>query len=183
MKKLDFYIIRELVIPFLIGTFSVVLMFQCNTYIALAKLYNLDNIPKKAVFQFILDQTPSYLNMTLPVGMSLAASLAMSRLARESELTAFRAAGARILRVIAPIAAFGCVVAVGNFYLVEMVIPPATKAANRIGYQVGILGMAPNMKTNAILNLRQYAASFGLVERSGRRPAHQKDLAYRATRA
>jgi lipopolysaccharide export system permease protein len=167
LKKLDIYIIRELIVPFLIGTFSVVLMFQANPYIALAKLYNLENIPKTAVFQFILDQTPQYLNMTLPVGMSLASSLAMSRLARESELTAIRAAGARILRVIAPIVAFGFVVSIGNYFLVEKVIPNSTKAANRIGYQVGILGLAPNLKTNALINLREYAASFGLVERVG----------------
>lgn len=167
MKKLDIYIVRELIIPFLIGTLSVVLMFQANTYIALAKLYNLDNIPKKAVFQFILDQTPTYLNMTLPVGMSLASSLAISRLARESELTAMRVAGARILRVILPIVVFGIFVSIGNFYLVEKVIPNSTKAANRIGIQIGIMGLAPNLKTNAIINLRQYAASFGLVERNG----------------
>ncbi|MDR3687827.1 MAG: LptF/LptG family permease [Fimbriimonas sp.] len=167
MKKLDIYIVRELIVPFLIGTLSVVLMFQANTYIALAKMYNLENIPTKAVFQFILDQTPTYLNMTLPVGMSLAASLAISRLARESELTAMRAAGTKILRVILPIVVFGCFVAIGNFYLVEKVLPNATKAANRIGMEIGILGLQPNMKTNAIINLRQYAASFGLVERNG----------------
>lgn len=167
MRKLDIYIIKELIVPFLIGTFSVVLMFQANTYIALAKLYNLDNIPKKAVFQFILDQTPSYLNMTLPVGMALASSLAISRLARESELTAFRAAGAKIMRVIAPIVVFGCFVSLANFYLVERIIPPATKAANRIGYTLGILGMAPNVKTNAFLTLRQYAANFEFVEHDG----------------
>jgi lipopolysaccharide export system permease protein len=167
MKKLDVYMIRELIVPFLIGTFAVVLMFQANEYIALAKLFNLDNIPKKAVFQFILYLTPSYMNLTLPVGMALASSLAMSRIARESELTAFRAAGARVMRVIAPIAAFGVLVSIGNFYLVERVIPQATKAANRIGYTIGVLGMAPNVKTNAFLTLRQYAANFEFVERAG----------------
>ena len=142
-------------------------MFQANTYIYLAKTFNLDNLPKRAVLQFILDQTPGYLNMTLPVGMSLASSLAISRLARESEMTAFRSAGAKILRVIAPIMVFGFFVSIGNYLLVEKVIPPATKAANRLGVEIGILGMAPNMKTNTIINLRQYTASFGLVERQG----------------
>jgi len=167
LKKLDVYIVRELIVPFLIGTFSVVLMFQANTYIYLAKTFNLDNLPHRAVFQYILDMTPGYLNMTLPVGMSLASSLAISRLARESEMTAFRSAGARILRVIAPIVAFGILVSIGNFLLVERVIPPATRAANRLAVEIGILGMAPNMKTNTIINLRQYTASFGLVERRG----------------
>ena len=167
MKRLDTYVIRELIVPFLIGTLSVVLMFQANTYIGIAKTFNLNNIPTKAIFQFILYQTPSYLNMTLPVGMALASSLAISRLARESELTALRAAGARILRVIAPIIAFSCLVAIGNFFLVERVIPSASKEANRILYTIGVLGMAPNVKTNAFMNLRQYAANFESVEKVG----------------
>jgi lipopolysaccharide export system permease protein len=51
--------------------------------------------------------------------------------------------------------------------LVEKVIPPATKAANRIGYTIGVLGMAPNVKTNAFLTLKQFAANFEYVEKDG----------------
>ena len=167
MKKLDIYLIRELIVPFLIGTVAVVLMFQANTYMRVAKTLNLENVPIKAILQLIFFETPLYLNMTLPVGMALASSLAISRLARESELTAFRAAGAKILRIIAPIIAFGCLVSVGNFYLGEKVIPPASQQANQIGYTIGILGLAPNVKTNAFLNLRQYAANFEVVEKAG----------------
>src|SRR5271155_2939714 len=103
MKRLDVYLIREMVVPFLIGTVSVVLMFQANTYMALARELQLNNVPFSAVIQVLYFKTPFFLSMTLPLGMALASSLAMSRIARESELTAFRAAGARILRVLAPI--------------------------------------------------------------------------------
>jgi len=173
VKKLDSYLVREMIVPFLIGTIAVVLMFQANTYIFLAKTLNLENVPAKAVFQYILYQTPTYLNMTLAVGMSLGSSLAISRIARESELTAIRAAGVRILRALAPIVLFGCVVGVGNYYLAERIMPPATKKATQLGFQIGATGMTPNLKANAIVSLQNYTVMVGTIRRKG---AHEMDL-------
>ncbi len=168
MKKLDQYILKELFVPFLIGTFIVVLMFQVNIYIALAKTLNTDSIPFSAILQVILYKTPEFMRDTLPVGMALATSLAMSRLARESELTAIRTAGARILRVIAPMAIFGVVVAIANFYIVEKVVPRTSKTANRIAAQAAILGFgAQTFQANKVISLKQYTASFGTVQRKG----------------
>lgn len=167
MKKLDAYLVREMIVPFLIGTVAVVLMFQINTYMAIAKTLNMDNVPFKAVLQVILYQTPGYLKMTLPVGTSMAAALAMTRLARESELTAMRAAGVKILRVVLPVALFGLAVAGLNFWLVERVVPPATKKADLIATEAGILGFSKStFKTNALLELGHFTASFGAVQRT-----------------
>lgn len=75
MKTLDRYIIRELIVPFLIGTVAVVLMFQANTLIYMMKTYSVSNVPPLALAQIILYKTPDFLRMTLPVGMALASSL------------------------------------------------------------------------------------------------------------
>ena len=66
MKTLDRYIYRELVVPFLIGTIAVVLMFQANMLIYLFKNFSLSNVPTLAVLDMILYKTPYFLNMTLP---------------------------------------------------------------------------------------------------------------------
>lgn len=167
MKRLDRYLYREMLVPFLIGTIAVVLMFQANTLIALMKAFSLQNVPPLAIAQFILYKTPSFLNMTLPVGMALASSLAISRLARESELTAMRTAGISIARVILPIGWMGLLVAIGNFYLVESVMPGSERASRKLLEQVGIMAVVPEFKSNVVVNLRSYTASFGSVERSG----------------
>jgi lipopolysaccharide export system permease protein len=167
VKKLDTYLYREMVVPFLIGTLAVVMMFQINTYMALAKTLNLENVPFEAVLQYILYKTPEFLQMTLPVGMSLAASLAITRLARESELTAMRAAGIPILRVIRPVALFGLAVSALNFYDVEYVMPKATGKANTLAYEAGILGMSKqSFKANSLIELDHQAAYFGAVTRT-----------------
>ena len=167
MRKLDQYLIQEMFVPFLIGTVAVVLMFQANTYIYLGKTFNLENVPTQAVLQFILYQTPSYVNMTLAVGMALGSSLAMSRIARESELTAMRAAGTRILRTLLPFLFVGVLVGLGNYYVAERIMPKATKKANEIGYRVGIVGMASSLKENAIVPLQNQTVMVGLVRKKG----------------
>lgn len=165
MKKLDLYVIRELFVPFLIGTIAVVLMFQANLLIFQLKTFSLTAIPVEATMLLILYKTPQFLNMTLPVGMSLAASLAMSRLSRESELTAMRGAGASILRVVAPCVAFGMLVGIGNYLIAEKVMPPAEAKWRQVATQAALLGAAPDFKSNVVVNLRNYTASFGAVQR------------------
>jgi lipopolysaccharide export system permease protein len=165
MKKLDRYVLRELMVPFLIGTLAVVLMFQANLLIYLFKTFSLTSVPIAAIAKLILYKTPYFLNMTLPVGMALATSLAMSRLTRESELTAMRAAGTSILRVMWPISLFGIVIGIGNFYLAEKVMPNAEVQATKLNSQLVVMGSTPEFKANLFIPLGEYMANFGSVRR------------------
>lgn len=165
IKILDRYIIRELVVPFLIGTVAVVLMFQANLLIFLMKTYSVANIPALALAQMVWYKTPDFLRQTLPVGMALASSLAISRLARESELTAMRSGGAPIRRILWPIAWFGLVVAISNFMLTEKLYPIAEKRFNEVSQQAFILGTSPTYKADVLIRLNKSVAYFASVER------------------
>jgi lipopolysaccharide export system permease protein len=154
-----------MLVPAITGTFVVVMMFQANAYIYLAKNFNVENIPLAARFQWIMFQTPSYMEMTLPVGTSLAAALCMTRLTRESELTALRAAGTRILRVIFPVFMFGAAIGIANFYIVDRVVPIASRKASELERKNANLGAIALMKSNSFLELGQFAASLGTVSK------------------
>lgn len=158
--------LRELMVPFLIGTLAVVLMFQANLVIYILKNQPPQAVPLAALAQIVMYKTPGFLNMTLPVGMSLAASLAMSRLVRESELTAMRSAGAPILRVIFPVAFFGILVGVANFMVVERLVPPAEKLARELMTKTALMGAIPEFKSNVMFNVGNYTGSFGTVSRN-----------------
>lgn len=175
---MDRYIIRELLIPFFMGTFIVVLMFQINTYMFLAKEYNLENIEFSAVLQYVFLRTPEFLKMTLPVGTSVGTALALTRLARESELTAMRAAGVGILRIVLPVAVFGLVVSGANYFVVEKLVPISTQRANDVLRQVGAIGInASSIKSNALIELGKYTASIGYAYREGKDKLSIKDIA------
>lgn len=159
--------LKELTVPFLIGTLSVVLMFAVNLLMAIQKNFDLAAVPPAAVAQYILFKTPGFLEMTFPVGMALAASLATSRLARESELTAMRSAGASIMRFVRPIILFGCVVAVASYANVEYVMPRAEKKAVNLERKIGTLVTAPSLSQNAYIRLSRFQVSIGQVQRIG----------------
>ena len=165
MRRIDRYLAKEMVVPFIIGTLSVVLMFQANTLIALYKDLNMNNVPAVAVAQFILFKTPSFLQMTIPVGTALAASLTMTRLARDSELTAMRAAGISIWRVIMPVLVAGMAMAGVNFYVTEYIMPRAESSARRLGQDVGLMALSPPFKANVVVELKTFIATFGTVSR------------------
>ena len=163
MKIIDRYLISELIVPFLIGTIAVVLMFLANMLIFEFRNISIQHVPFLAIMQILLYKAPSFLNLTLPVGMSLAASLSYARLARESELTAMRVAGVSIVRTVVPVAAFGLMVAVGNFLLTEKVMPKAEKAYRNVANKVGVLATIPSFSSNAMVKLRNYTMSIGSV--------------------
>ncbi|KAA0238892.1 MAG: YjgP/YjgQ family permease [Armatimonadetes bacterium] len=167
VKKLDRYVLRELLVPFLIGTVAVVLMFQANLLIFQFKNVSAAAFPLSATLKLVLLRTPQFLNLTLPVGISLAASLAISRLARDAEINAVRSAGTPILRLVLPVVAFGVLVAIGNFYLAERVMPTSEREARRLMVDMTLTGGVPEFKNNVLIRLRNYSASFGSVSRAG----------------
>lgn len=167
MKVLDRYIARELIIPFLIGTVAVTLMFDANLLIAYQKTLDLTAVPTLALVQYLIYRTPGFLNQTLPVGMALAGSLAISRLVRESELTAMRSAGVSILRVLRPVAIFGVVVAVGNFYIADHVMPLAERHAGELERTIGILVSSPTFTQNTYVQLDKFQAHIDSIQSVG----------------
>jgi len=165
--RLDRYVFREMVIPFLAGCLLLTLLFQANSYIYIAKQYNLQNVPLAAQFQYIMYLTPSFLEMVLPAGISLAAALAMTRLTRESEITALRAAGTRVTRIVFPVFVIGVLVSIANFYVVEHLMPIATRKATKLLIQQSRIGEMAVLRTDALITIDKYAASLGTVIKQG----------------
>src|SRR5688500_14946527 len=168
MRVLDRYILKELAAPLLIGTVSVVLMFLANTLISYAQEVFSREIPIVSVLQYLLLKVPQTLNMTLPVGVTLAGSLAVSRLIRESELTAMRAAGISIKRILLPFLFVGLLVSLLSFYLAEYVTPKTEAKANETMRKIFASAEAVELRSNVLLKLNngEYHASIGTVRKN-----------------
>lgn len=165
MKLLDRYVLRELLVPFFIGAVTLLLMFQANTLIAFMKQYASQNVPTLAIVQLLIYKSPEFLKYTLPSTMALASSLAMSRLARESELTAMRSAGASIRRVVIPIGVFGAFIAIANFYVIDKVQPMAETKFKEVVNKAVMLGTAPVFVQNIFFRAGRMNVFFGSAQR------------------
>lgn len=127
MRLLDRYILAEMVLPFLTGVFAVIMMLVGNTLFALVDLILKNNIPILMVSRLVVFNIPTLVVLTLPVGVALAAALAVNRIARDSEATAIRMAGVPLVRIFAPIFAVGLAASVFSFWLGERVVPAANR--------------------------------------------------------
>lgn len=165
MKKLDAYVLKELSVPLVIGTIIFAMLFVANDMIAIYKTFNVDAVPFIAIVQLLLFKFPFWLNITLPIGTALGVSLAISRMGRESEITAMRASGISVARVFRPLILAGLIMAGLNFYVVEKVVPAASKSYRKLVNEVGLLAAMPQFRSNVNLNLGRYSAMFGSVSR------------------
>src|SRR5437762_8095893 len=123
MKRLDRYMIREMVVPFLIGQGAVVLMLTGTVLYNNANVFISYRVPAIGVAKIALYFMPYLINLTMPVAMAVAASLTVSRLSRDSEVTAMRAAGISLKRIFLPIFVAGIALSALDFYFGEKVVP------------------------------------------------------------
>ena len=176
MKRIDRYLLKEMVVPMLVGTVVIALLFMANEFISIFKSFEATRLPFAAVIQMVFLRMPYWLSLTLPSGTAIGVALAVSRLARESEITAMRAAGVPIRRIFMPVLAVGLVVSVANFLIVEKLIPPASKAGRNVTNQASFIASAPAFKSNVMLQLDRYTANFGSVQRTLQGTIEIKDI-------
>lgn len=151
IRRLDRYIATELLLPFIIGTFAVVLMFVANTLMRFSQDIFGKEINYAAVGQLILFSIPGTLKLTLPMATTLAAALGMSRLSRESEVTAMRAAGISVRRILLPILLFGGLVSLLSFFLAESVVPRSEVKFNDTLRRIFSSGEGIGVRSNVLL--------------------------------
>ncbi|HLK60776.1 MAG TPA: LptF/LptG family permease [Chthonomonadaceae bacterium] len=123
MKLLDRYMLREMVVPFLIGQAAIVLMLTGTVLYNNADVLLSNQVPVRIIARMVLYFIPFLVHMTMPVAMAVAASLAVSRLGRDSEITVMRAAGVSLVRIFLPITIVGLLFSIGDFYFGEYVVP------------------------------------------------------------
>lgn len=161
MKRLDRYILKEMFTPMLVGTVIIALLFMANEFIAIYKNFEVTRLPLDAILQMVFYRMPYWLSLTLPSGTAIGVALAVSRLARESEVTAMRAAGIPIRRIFLPIFLVGLLLSVANFLNIEKLVPPASVAYREVTNKSSMLASAPAFKSNVMLQLGRYTANFG----------------------
>ncbi len=132
MKRLDRYILREMTVPFLIGQAAIVLMLTGTVLYNNANTLLQNQVPVVFVVRMVLFFLPFLIHMTMPVAMAVGASLAVSRLGRDSEITVMRASGVSLTRIFAPFFVLGFLVSVGDFYFGEKVVPPSIQRLNAV---------------------------------------------------
>jgi|GEM_PF-238839 len=176
VKLLDRYMLREMVVPFLIGQGAIVLLLTGSVLYNNADVLLANQVPLRFIVRMVLYFIPFLVHMTMPVAMAVAASLAVSRLGRDSEITVLRAAGISMARIFLPIFLTGLVVSVGDFFFGEYIVPKSVEkfqgVLDEIPTQLKTLAPVPGQTISSAdnaynINIRSVFRRHGYIELHG----------------
>lgn len=165
MKTIDKYVAREMMVPFVTG-FSIVLVLLIGNIV-----YNNISIIVSRLGQwrdvlcYILLQTPYFVMLALPSGALFGCSLAISRLARDSEITMMRMAGIRVMRIFLPIFVVGALISIVAYVFQERVTVWAERESVKVLRRLWLAPGPPPVEANVFFKVDNYTFYVNSVQR------------------
>lgn len=132
MRIHDRYLLREFLGYLALGLLGFIVIFIVVDVFEKMDIFLDHKAPMSLVLGYYVQLTPDVVVKVLPVALLLATFLALGQLNKFGELTALRASGLSIVRLMLPVFAVAAACVVLSFALSELVVPGATRARNRI---------------------------------------------------
>lgn len=114
----------------------------------LAELIIVKKIAASAVARMLFYKLPDAVVQSLPVATLFGALLAIARLSKDSELSALRASGARVPRLILPLLVMALLVSALTFWLNERVVPWANHEYENMVRKLVLQEALPSVEEN-----------------------------------
>jgi len=132
VRILDRYLLREFLVYLALGLLGFIVIFIVVDLIEKMDVFLDHRAPWGLVAQYFLNLAPDVVVKMLPVALLLATFLALGQLNKFGELTAMRAGGLSLVRILTPVLAVsaGCVLL--SLALGEFVVPAATRQREKI---------------------------------------------------
>ena len=132
MRILDRYLLREFIVYLALGLLGFIVIFIVVDLIEKMDVFLDHRAPWGLVAQYFVNLTPDVVVKMLPVALLLATFLALGQLNKFGELTAMRASGLSLLRILAPVLAVAALSSAASLMLGEFIVPAATRAREQI---------------------------------------------------
>ena len=132
MRILDRYLVREFLIPFFYCLAAFLLVYVIYDLSAHLDEYIEYGIPLRVYLQYYATQLPLILVNVIPLAILLAIIYCLSTLARHNEITAMRASGISIYRIMFPFFLLGVLFTLVIFFLNENFAPRAYAESERL---------------------------------------------------
>jgi LPS export ABC transporter permease LptG/LPS export ABC transporter permease LptF len=105
-KRIDRYILREIIPPFLLGLLAYTFVLLMNQILLYAEIFIARGVSFQAVLHLLLYLIPSVLAFTIPMAVLLGILAGLSRMSSDSEITALKTLGVRNRRLLRPLLLF-----------------------------------------------------------------------------
>ncbi len=132
MRILDRYLLREFTGYLGLGLLGFIVIFVVVDVIEKIDVFLDHHAPAGLILAYYLNLAPYVVVTVLPVALLLATFLSLGQLNKFGELTAMRASGLSLLRILRPVFAVASVCVGASLLLGEFVVPPATRVRDQI---------------------------------------------------
>lgn len=147
---------REMLLPMSLGMMALVLALAGNfVYWALNSVIN-QGMSATPVLRLFVLAAPGFAVQGIPVGVILAVCLVLNRAVRDNEIIALRVAGTSLTRVVAPFMAMALLASLGNWVLIEKVIPLTNDLANKTMMTLMSRAAVPLMQSDKYFHVGAY---------------------------
>ncbi len=126
---LDGYVLRRMLLLFLLVFASLLLVFYVSSFIGLMDEIIRNRVPFVYNLQYNLFRTPEMLTMVLPVAILTAVLLTFSLMSKNNEVTAVQVSGISLFRLTVPAFLFGLLLSLACFLVQERLLPESNRRA------------------------------------------------------
>jgi lipopolysaccharide export system permease protein len=151
LSLLDFYIIKELILPFMFGMgLFTSLGLSIGTVFDLIRRITESGLVLGIALKILILKMPEFIVLAFPMSMLLASLMAYSRLSSDSELIALRSMGVNLYRLIFPVLMLSLVVVSITFIFNNFLAPAANYQAT-LTLEQALDRAGPSFKESNIL--------------------------------
>jgi LPS export ABC transporter permease LptG/LPS export ABC transporter permease LptF len=136
VKILDRYVIREVLLPFLIALLVFTFILIVPSMMQYAEAFIAKGVPTSIVLRAMATLLPSSLALSIPSALLIALLIAFGRLSADREFVAMQACGVSVARLLWPVGIISILGWAATSYVMLEALPDANQAFREITYKV-----------------------------------------------
>ena len=140
------YIMREMVPPFLITLIFFSFVFLMTQILEITRLVVNFNISIISIGLMLAYSMPFFLSFIIPMSVMMAVLLTFLRLSSDNEITALKAGGISIYRLLPPVLIFGLIASLLTGFMTIFGLPQGRLALKRLVYDVAVSNLDIGLK-------------------------------------
>ncbi|MFC2157161.1 LPS export ABC transporter permease LptF [Acidobacteriota bacterium] len=131
LNTLDRYILKKFVFIFMLAFISMIFLYVIITFVdRIHRIYEHEK-PLSLFLEYIFLTVPNFIYLILPVAALVSTLLSLGLLTKFNEITAMKACGISVYRIVTPLILIAMLVSFCSYYLQENVLPYANRMAEQ----------------------------------------------------
>jgi LPS export ABC transporter permease LptF/LPS export ABC transporter permease LptG len=136
MRTIDRYVIRQILLPFLLALAVFTFVFVIPWLIEYAETFIAKGVAVSVVVQVMLTLIPQALALTIPMALLVGLLVGFNRLSTDREFVAMQACGIGLLRLLRPVGLVAGLAWAATSYVLIVAVPQSNQAFREIAYSV-----------------------------------------------